>query len=281
LNHFTQIQPQISEFAFASLFGYKISDKPKLSHLDTALLIKLASEPSNKEILLPPIGSSDVTQIVDAMDQANAGAHTICGLTRSQAESLTTRGFAVVEDRGNWDYVYLVSDLAELKGTKYYSKRKDIKQCLAAHKCEYHPITQDSVDRCLRLEEEWCNLMDCGDNPSLQQENWAIRETFLHYHELGLFGAIVLVDSRLEAFTVAERLNDNTAVVHFEKANPKIRGLYQVINQWFCQKALADYEYVNREQDLGEPGLRRAKLSYRPHHMVEKYIAMRTAIKGN
>jgi len=84
------------------------------------------------------------------------------------------------------------------------------------------------------------------------------------------------VDGRLQAFTIGERLNKDTAVVHFEKANPKIKGLYQLVNNWFCKNALADYTYVNREQDLGEAGLRRAKEGYHPHHMVEKYIAEKT-----
>jgi hypothetical protein len=108
--------------------------------------------------------------------------------------------------------------------------------------------------------------------PGLEAENTAIRTAFENYHYLGVTGGVVYVDDKLEAFTLAEKLNRDTAVIHFEKANPEIEGLYQVINQWFCKEALSNFKFVNREQDLGIPGLRKAKGSYYPHHMVEKCI---------
>jgi hypothetical protein len=107
--------------------------------------------------------------------------------------------------------------------------------------------------------------------PSLEAENKAIKTIFDKYPQLAVFGGAVYVDGKLEAFTLAESLNNDTAVIHFEKANPQITGLYQLINQWLCQNTLRTFTYVNREQDLGIPGLRKAKLSYHPHHMIEKY----------
>jgi len=85
---------------------------------------------------------------------------------------------------------------------------------------------------------------------------------------------VVLANGKVQALTVGERLNRNTAVVHFEKANPSIRGLYQFVNQQFCERSLKDFEFVNREQDVGELGLRRAKEGYHQHHFVEKHIMM-------
>jgi hypothetical protein len=108
--------------------------------------------------------------------------------------------------------------------------------------------------------------------PGLEAENTAIKTVFENYDYLRVAGGVVYVDDKLEAFTLAERLSRDTAVVHFEKANPEIEGLYQVINQWFCKEALGSFKFVNREQDLGIPGLRKAKGSYHPHHMVEKCI---------
>jgi hypothetical protein len=106
----------------------------------------------------------------------------------------------------------------------------------------------------------------------LEAENAAIKAVFDKFEYLGVFGGAVYIDDKVEAFTLAEPLNDETAVVHFEKANSGIEGLYQVINQWFCQRALRGFRFVNREQDLGVSGLRKAKQSYHPHHMVEKNI---------
>jgi hypothetical protein len=276
---FSRMQPQISEFTFTSLYAYRISDKPKISRIGKTLLVKVLRDPGNVESLLPPIGEASALEVAEAAAQKGTEIPLLHALDKAEADSLAKMGYAVEEDRDNWDYVYLVKDLTELKGTAYYSKRKDIRQCLAAHQCQYRPITSMLVDRCLRLQEDWCNLMDCAENPSLRDENWAIKETFLNYDKLGVFGAVLLVDGKLEAFTIGERLNADTAVVHFEKANPKIRGAYQLINQWFCQNALSEYTYVNREQDLGDRGLRRAKQSYRPHLLIEKHTAKKTTDK--
>jgi len=93
----------------------------------------------------------------------------------------------------------------------------------------------------------------------------------MHFQDLSLTGGVVFVDGRLEAFTVGEKLNAETVVIHLEKANPEIRGLFAAINQSFLEGSWQDTPWVNREQDLGEPGLRKAKLSYHPHHLEEKF----------
>ena len=99
-----------------------------------------------------------------------------------------------------------------------------------------------------------------------------MKEAIANLDEIGLFGGVVLLKGTVQALTIGERLNSATAAVHFEKANPSIRGLYQVINQRFCEVSLKGFEFVNREQDVGEPGLRRAKEGYHPHHFVEKHL---------
>ena len=99
----------------------------------------------------------------------------------------------------------------------------------------------------------------------------AINAALADFQALELQGGVILINDRVEAFTCGELLNAATAVIHLEKANPEVRGLYAVINQQFCQQAWAGVPFVNREQDLGEPGLRTAKMSYHPHHLVEKF----------
>jgi hypothetical protein len=167
----------------------------------------------------------------------------------------------------------LTNDLAELPGDKYDAKRNFVTRCLSKHTCRYASIGPSEINECLQLQTQWCNLRNCSLVPGLEAENTAIKAVFDNYAYLGIIGGAVYVDDKLEAFTLAEPLNDNTAVVHFEKANPEIEGLYQVVNQWFCQKALRNLKFVNREQDLGLPGLRKAKESYYPHYMVEKHVA--------
>jgi hypothetical protein len=119
-------------------------------------------------------------------------------------------------------------------------------------------------------------LRSCAENPALLNEEQAIREALIHFDELDCHGGVILVDGRVVAFSLGEPLNPDTVVIHLEKANPEFSGSYAVINQEFCQHAWSDFTYINREQDLGEAGLRQSKLSYYPDHMSNKFILRKT-----
>ncbi len=271
---FKRYNPQISEYTFTNLFVWRETSPVLLSHLGNAILVKRWNPASNQFFLLPPIETKSIVSLVKEIliKTGERDFPPLYGLDRLQAESLKREGFTIREMRDYWDYLYAVRDLRDLPGSKYYTKRKNIKNCLAAYNPTYTPITEEIVDQCLQLQTKWCDLRSCDTIPGLEAEHRAIKETFLHFSDWTVFGGAVLVDGAVEAFTLGERLNEDTAVIHFEKANPNIPGLYQVINQWFCTQALQDFQYVNREQDLGVPGLRRAKLSYHPTAFIEKYM---------
>jgi hypothetical protein len=108
--------------------------------------------------------------------------------------------------------------------------------------------------------------------PDLLAEDFAVHEALTFFEELGFKGGAILINSVVEAFSLGEPLNEDMAVIHIEKANPEIPGLYAAINQLFCLNAWSEVTYINREQDMGSEGLRKAKESYYPHHMVNKYI---------
>ncbi|HEY9074330.1 MAG TPA: phosphatidylglycerol lysyltransferase domain-containing protein, partial [Desulfobaccales bacterium] len=99
----------------------------------------------------------------------------------------------------------------------------------------------------------------------------AVKAGLINFHDLNLQGGVIEIDGRVEAFTLGELLNNETVVVHIEKANPLVQGLYTAINQEFCRHSWSQVPFINREQDLGLPGLRMAKMSYHPHHLVEKF----------
>jgi len=132
-------------------------------------------------------------------------------------------------------------------------------------------LKDEHLNDCLGLAETWCQLRRCEEDLNLLGEWKAVREAFAHLGTLKIQGGVILIEDKVEAFALGELLNDQTAVVHIEKANPEIPRLYAVINQQFCENNWHDVTYVNREQDLGEPGLRKAKLSYHPEHLVEKF----------
>ncbi len=263
--------PDISEHTFTNLFIWQPSRPIFFTEIDNSLVFFVKSSGGEGEYLLygPPVGNIIIPDIISAFD----GGSSVIGAVRipdRNTENLPPAKYAVNTDRGNADYVYLVSDLAELAGRRFSKKRNKIKQCLNKHLCEYVPITSELLAECEIMQENWCNTRDCGKNPGLCNEANAIAETFAHFEDFGLLGGAVRVDGIIQAYAVAEELHPGTAVWHFEKAMADIPGLGQLVNQWFSRYGLSDFDYVNREQDLGVPGLRQAKKSYFPHHMVAK-----------
>jgi hypothetical protein len=264
--------PEASELTFTNLFVWGGKRRVSLSR-EGGELCFLCEERGDR-FFLPPVGARDLPAAAATLFAAarRAGFEPrIERVPRAAAERLAGAGFAAAPDRDSWDYVYAVRDLALLEGRHFDGKRNQIRRLTEARRCEYRPITPALAAACLALEEKWCDLRACALDPGLEAERAAIAACFEHWGRLGLTGGAVFVDGALKAFSVAERLAPDTAVVHFEKADPAIPGLYQLVNAWFCREALGGFAFVNREQDLGIPGLRRAKESYRPHHLVEKH----------
>jgi hypothetical protein len=183
-----------------------------------------------------------------------------------QAEGMVAR-----LDRDQSDYIYLTEDLIKLEGRKYHRKRNHIKQFEERYSYQYVSLTPERLSECLRLENEWCDLRHCDVVPGLANELRAIKEALTFFGQLSAKGGGIVIDKKVEAFTLGEPLNRETVVIHVEKANPAFEGLYPLIHQAFLEKEWAGYLYVNREQDLGEEGLRKSKESYFPHHMINKY----------
>jgi len=174
-------------------------------------------------------------------------------------------------DRDNSDYLYSSCSLINLKGKKYDGKRNHINKFKKSYSYEYRPITADEIENCGIILEKWCSERSCDEHSDFTCEKIANYEVLKNYETLGVKGAIIYVDGKPEAFSVGEMQNDNTAVIHIEKANSSVNGLYTFINQQFCTNEWSSCEFINREQDLGIEGLRKAKLSYNPAALVNKY----------
>ena len=265
---------EISEHTFTNLFIWQPFRPVFFAEIDNSIVFLVKSVSKKKEYILygPPIGDIIITDIISALG-SNVNGVSVIGAVRipdRHTESLSPVKYQINEDRDNADYIYRVSDLAELAGRRFSKKRNKIKQCLNKHSCEYVPITSELIAECEIMQENWCNTRDCGRNPGLCNEANAIAETFAHFEDFELIGGAIRVDGIIQAYAIAEKLHPGTAVWHFEKAMANIPGLGQLINQWFSKYGLSDFDYINREQDLGIPGLRQAKKSYFPHHMVRK-----------
>ena len=262
---------EISEYTFTNLFIWQPSRPIWITEMDDSLLflVQAAVQNEMKYLLFgPPLGDISLQQIVSELDGKLAGAIRI---PENKATAMQKAGFKVFEDPDNADYVYNAADLAELAGRRYAKKRNKIKQCLNSYECEYAPLTPELIAECESMQHDWCRDRDCGRNPGLCNEANAIAEVFAHFKEFGLLGGAIRISGEIQAFAIAEELHPGIAVWHFEKAMGGIPGLGQLINQWFAKYGLSGFKYVNREQDLGIPGLRQAKRSYFPDHMVAKY----------
>ena len=260
--------PEISEHTFTNLFIWQPSRPVFFAEVDNSLVFLVKSVTAEEEYILygPPVGDITIPEVMSAFGSVVGAVR----IPNKKIQDLASENYLVHEDRDNADYVYRVSDLSELAGRRFSKKRNKIKQCLNKHICEYVPITQELIAECETMQENWCKTRDCGRNPGLCNEANAIAETFAHFEDFGLLGGAIRVDGIIQAYAFAEQLHPGTAVWHFEKAMADVPGLGQLINQWFSKNGLSDFDYVNREQDLGIPGLRQAKKSYFPHHMVKK-----------
>lgn len=273
---FEKSQPEVSELSLGYLYGYNEYYKFELAKKDDSLLIfgLIDETPSfllpaeNKEY--PYLAETALSYL-----HKNYGKGRIHAVNKYAAEIIKkspgSENRDLIEDRDDADYVYSVKDLAELKGSKYHSKKNLLNQFTEKYNYEFLELDESMIEKCLVFQKKWCKVRTCDNEYSLAMENTLVQTLLRGFNKLGLFGGIILIDNECQAFTLAEKLNQNTCVVHVEKGNTEYKGIYQAINQLFCQNIQGKYKFVNREQDMGYAGLRKAKLSYHPHNLVAKF----------
>jgi uncharacterized protein len=267
--------PDISELTFTNLFIWRDYYRIFVAY-HLGFLTLLAKNPEGDPFFFPPVGEGDLQAwFQDALGylKEKGNAPRIARVPDKIRKLLTSRpAFKTHLDRDNSDYVYKTEKLIRLSGNKYHTLKNHINRFNKQYPWEYFSLTPALKNECLDLQEEWCRLRQCVESPGLLNEEQAIIEAFNHMDHLKYKGGVIRVDGKVEAFTLGELLNPQTVVIHIEKANPKLSGLYALIQQQFLENEWSHIPYVNREQDLGLEGLRKAKLSYNPEFMVNKYI---------
>jgi hypothetical protein len=182
-------------------------------------------------------------------------------------EQLEQWGVTLTEDRDNFDYLYLRTDLAELSGKKFHKKRNLVNAFLNAYVPQSAPLTQANIPQAMKVLEHWHE--DKGEDG----DYIAAKEVMELYSELQLEGSIYYINGFPVGWCIGESLAQGTIfAVHFEKGIDEYKGIYQYINQNFASSLPETFTYINREQDLGNEGLRQAKMTYRPIDFVKKYI---------
>lgn len=172
-----------------------------------------------------------------------------------------------------WDYVYERESLATLKGKKLHGKRNHINKFMSKYPDYRYAVLEDSMIKdCIALYEDWSEQKEELPTEQLDDEKTSVMLALYHRKALGLNGGCLFVKGKLVAFTVGERISDNMQLIHIEKAKSDIEGAYPMINQQYILNECQNVEYVNREEDMGIEGMRKAKRSYQPVKMIEKYI---------
>ncbi|WP_462324925.1 DUF2156 domain-containing protein [Desulfoplanes sp.] len=182
------------------------------------------------------------------------------------------QGIRVDEDRGQWDYLYSIPELIELAGRKYHKKKNLVNQFVKNHDYEYVALASGEIEMALTLQTEWFLWKNAESDSTLDKENRAIVKVMRDWDRLdNILGAGIVVDGKMVAYTIAEHAPNDQMIIHFEKGCPNYKGIYQAMNRLFLKHSCCDRSIVNREQDLNDPGLRKAKESYHPSGFMKKY----------
>lgn len=270
------------EASFANIFIWRRLFNTMIATDDIAMYLYLDN--GTESFMLPPYLSDCDSSIEEALSRAETfmisrGARPeLRGVTaqiRQKIEHDCPVRYTFFEDRKNFEYVYNSSDLSALEGKKYHSKRNHINRLLSSHSAQYRRYTKDDYDECIRLFTVWAQSKG-GMTKSYSNELSAIKDALQYIDILRLTGGLLYVDGKLEAFTIGEKFGSDMAIIHIEKANPLIQGSYALINREFVRHEWYYLKYINREEDMGIEGLRKAKMSYRPVFLLEKFVGIRS-----
>ncbi|MCI2081945.1 MAG: phosphatidylglycerol lysyltransferase domain-containing protein [Bacteroidales bacterium] len=180
--------------------------------------------------------------------------------------------FKFEDIRDAYDYIYLTDDLINLSGKKYQAKRNHIHHFETLPDWQYETMTPENLGDCIKMTFEWCKRNGCKEDVSLNSEICAVQRALHNMEALKLKGGLLRVQGKVVAYSVGEKLNSDTFIVHIEKAFDDVDGAYPMINREFLKHEATGCVYVNREDDSGKEGLRTAKLSYHPVYLLEKCL---------
>jgi hypothetical protein len=261
----SQLPDGVSEYTFANLFLFRHRYRYRVSRvLDKTLVI--SGENQGEKFFMTPCavpGRGVLEALLATHDYWKGIPDSVLIPNRERLEEW---GIAIAEDRDNFDYLYLRSDLAELGGKKYHKKRNLVNQFVNSYAHEERPLTPELIPPALRVLDRW------REDKGVEGDYPAARESLELFAVLGLRGALYSVNGEPAGWCLGEGLAAGRMfAIHFEKALDDYKGIFQYMNQRFAASLPESFAYLNREQDLGDEGLRQAKLTYRPCGFVRKY----------
>lgn len=274
---FSQVDSRDCDMSFAAAWLWK--DHYQVDYTVIEGMLVFRSSMDDEISFSFPIGKGDKKKALDLLrayckeEEIPLRLHSLSREDEAFLQEKYPGEFCINFYRDEADYIYLAEKLRTLSGKKYHGKRNHINKFKENHKWSYERIDDSNREECLLMLEEWKKQNCDGNDLEKHDEICVSKNALLHLEELGLIGGAIRAEGIIIAFAIGEKLTEDTLDVHIEKAFSNIQGAYPMINQQFVLHEAGDCIYVNREDDCGEPGLRKAKLSYHPVMMVEKGYA--------
>lgn len=266
----------ISDVSFVNLFLWRKARKIAYAIVCDCLLIQ-TTYVGEKPFYFFPIGAGDKRRVVELLLEQDSALE-FHSLELAWVEFLREHFTGIFDfelNRDRSDYVYDVQELISLSGRKYHKKKNHLNKFLQTYpQFVFERISVENSAEVLGVWGEWFGMIE-APSVGLVNENLGIVEVLGAWGELPIEGGLVRVDGRIVAFSFGEVMSSEMAVIHIEKADSSVAGAYQIINQQLLANVFSHVKYANREEDLGIEGLRRAKMSYNPVFLVEKYEARR------
>ena len=263
---FFQLPDGISEYTFSNLYLFRNRYEYRLSVSPNGALI-ISGARDGKRFFMTPRSVPEKEVALSLFETHHYWKGIPDSLLAAHKDELTQWGVALTEDRDNFDYLYLRTDLADLPGKKFHKKRNLVSAFLNAYTYEIRPLAPENIQHALRVLERWRH--DKAEDGDYN----AARESLEQFASLDMRGALYYVNSRPAGWCLGESLAQGRIfAVHFEKGIDEYKGIYQFMNQTFAASLPEHITHINREQDLGDEGLRQAKMTYRPSGFVKKHL---------
>lgn len=258
-----------SDLNFTNIFLWSLSEKNSFKIENDILYIKAIYE--KEEYFFPPVPLVvEKEKLIEGFENIPKNKKVV--FIPEIYKTLLENRYNFKEERDSFDYIYLQKDLAELKGRKYASKKNKINRFQKTYEYTYEKISENNIKDVIEFQENWVKKRE---EQIVISENKGIIEILLNYHRFNLRGGLIRVCGRVIAYAFGEKLDDDMAVIHIEKADVEYIGVYQMINMLLAKEEFSDVLRINREDDFGSLGLREAKMSYMPNELLKKYSFIR------
>jgi len=276
IEKYTKYKYNSSESSFTTIFAWKDYLNMRYAEVAGFLVIVFEDRQGNYKTYMP-FGEGDLKKCIDTLCEhfrKLGRTFKIISADENMAQNLKKLypHVKVEENLDFEDYVYTSESLINLSGKKLHSKKNHLNTFKNTYTYEYRRMTEADFPECMALAKTLMLLKNSEDSIEYKSEKRSLEIIFDNFFELELRGGVIVIADKIAAFSIGEKLNDECALIHVEKADTQYKGIYAAINNEFVKNEWSSFKYINREEDMGIEGLRKAKLSYRPDHMVRKFI---------